>query len=167
MSCRCCRGWDHASCAPSPLHLGGTSLHIHSVRLLCAVYTQPSLLRNAGPPNSTELSLPRFLAHLAGKLPCQEFPSLRERVPNVCETIYIYIYKGERNSKFGVLPTFTTSILSILVSQSRLEKGVDEEEKKKKKGTRVILIRTRRGVEVKAAFLFRASCWREGEGGGN
>lgn len=79
----------------------------------------------------------------------------------------LYIYKGERNSKFGVLPTFTTSILSILVSQSRLEKGVDEEEKKKKKGTRVILIRTRRGVEVKAAFLFRASCWREGEGGGN
>lgn len=41
--------------------------------------------------------------------------------------LYIYIYKGERNSKFGVLPTFTMSILPILVSQWRLEKGVDEE----------------------------------------
>lgn len=155
MSCRCCRGWDHASCAPLPLFLGGTSLHIHSVRLLCAVYTQALLvLRNAAP--EFELSLPRFLAHLAGKLPCQEF-RLEERLPNVCGTIYIY--KGERNSKFGVLPTFTMSILPILVSQSRLEKGVDEEEK----GTRVILIRTRprRGVEVKAAFLFRGSCWGE------
>lgn len=138
-----------------PLFLGGTSLHIHSVRLLCAVYTQALLvLRNAAP--EFELSLPRFLAHLAGKLPCQEF-RLEERLPNVCGTIYIY--KGERNSKFGVLPTFTMSILPILVSQSRLEKGVDEE----KKGTRVILIRTRprRGVEVKAAFLFRGSCWGE------
>lgn len=112
------------------------------------------VLRNAAP--EFELSLPRFLAHLAGKLPCQEF-RLEERLPNVCGTIYIY--KGERNSKFGVLPTFTMSILPILVSQSRLEKGVDEE----KKGTRVILIRTRprRGVEVKAAFLFRGSCWGE------
>lgn len=138
-------------CPPPPSFRRWTSLHIHSVRLLCAVYTlDPPFPMRSSFSTGTTLSLrrPRLLSP-GGKLPWQVSP----RVPNVCGTI---------REKFQVrhgrvrAPLRWVSLTTLSRSFARRAERTSYRQLSPpyKRRTRVILIRTRpRGVEVKAGFL--------------
>lgn len=137
-----------------------TSLHIHSVRLLCAVYTLRSLPSSSGgllQQRAALQSSPPFVAERQTTL------QVSSKVPNVCETIRqkFQVRHGRVRRLYDEFPP--PPALSH-PSRSRSlphEKGRDSPDKTRppyKRRTRVILIRTRpRGAEVKASFLLGVS----------
>lgn len=140
-----------------------TSLHIHSVRLLCAVYTLRSLLSPS--PSGGLLqqqhaalqSSPPFVAERQTTL------QVSSKVPNVCGTIRqkFQVRHGRVRRLYDEFPSphpTPPCSRSLPYGKGRGRGSPDKTRPPYKRRTRVILIRTRpRGAEVKASFLLGVS----------
>lgn len=139
-----------------------TSLHIHSVRLLCAVYTlrspPPSLISPS--PAAFFSSTLRFKSSPPFVAERQTILQVSSKVPNVCGTIRqkFQVRRGRVRRLYEFPPPFPPHLVPRSLPHRKGRGSPDKARPPYKRRTRVILIRTRpRGAEVKASFLLGVS----------